>query len=97
MTRLHADPVEVRTAATAEGPVPEAFTWRGRDYVVHEVLTRWTSSGVWWRGGAEQLDDGEVQWWRVEASTGRRLGAGPGTYELSFRWSTGWAVRRVVD
>ena len=89
MTRLHADPVEVRTATTADGPEPEAFTWRGRRYVVHEVLARWTSSGTWWRGGAEELDDGEVQWWRVQAGTG--------VYELSFRWRTGWAVRRVLD
>jgi hypothetical protein len=50
MTRLHADPVEVRTAAAEQGPVPEQFLWRGRLYVVREVLARWTAAGWWWMG-----------------------------------------------
>jgi hypothetical protein len=46
MTRLHADPVEVRR----RDDVPEQFLWRGRLYVVRAVLARWTESGGWWRG-----------------------------------------------
>jgi hypothetical protein len=34
----------------ASGPVPDQFLWRGRLYVVREVLARWTESGSWWRG-----------------------------------------------
>jgi hypothetical protein len=45
MTRLHADPVEVR----CERDVPAQFLWRGRLYLVQEVLARWTESGQWWR------------------------------------------------
>lgn len=50
MTRLHADPVEVRKRDDA----PEQFLWRGRLYVVREVLARWTEAGRWWEGAAVQ-------------------------------------------
>jgi hypothetical protein len=86
MTRLYADPVEVRTRPEATGPVPEQFLWRGRLYLVREVLARWTATGAWWRdagaggsGAADGASDGadlpvpdtEQQWWRVEADSGR--------------------------
>lgn len=52
MTRLcfegRHDPVEVRR----RDDVPEQFLWRGRLYVVREVLARWTEAGGWWRGAA---------------------------------------------
>ncbi|MCW2777680.1 MAG: hypothetical protein JWN17_1405 [Frankiales bacterium] len=48
MTRLHTDPVEVRT----RDDEPEQFLWRDRLYVVREVLARWTEAGSWWQGGA---------------------------------------------
>ncbi len=50
MTRLHADPVEVRK----RDDQPEQFLWRGRLYVVREVLARWTEAGRWWEGTAVQ-------------------------------------------
>ena len=82
MTRLHSDPVEVRR----RDDVPEQFLWRGRLYVVREVLARWTEAGGWWRGtavrgltsgeaggsdGPASVDDHEQDWWRVEADSGR--------------------------
>jgi hypothetical protein len=113
MTRLHTDPVEVRR----RDDQPDQFLWRGRLYVVREVLARWTESGGWWRGdavraltagdatparthGAVQapaaLDDGERDWWRVEAGTGRA--SGTGVYDLCFDWSRGaWSLARVLD
>lgn len=103
MTRLHADPVEVRTAAAEHGPVPEQFLWRGRLYVVREVLARWTSAGSWWKNQEELddtgVDDREQQWWRVEADSGRlaALSGGSGTYDLCFSWRTGWSLKRVLD
>ena len=48
MTRLHTDPVEVRK----RDDEPEQFLWRGRLYVVQEVLARWTEAGSWWQGSA---------------------------------------------
>ena len=99
MSRVHADLVEVRTAAAEQGPVPEQFLWRGRLYVVREVLARWTTAGCWWEGSPQELDDRETQWWRVEADSGRlaALSAGRGTYDLCFSWRTGWSLKRVLD
>jgi hypothetical protein len=74
MTRQHADPVEVCTTATADGPVPDQFLWRGRRYLVREVLARWSASGPWWRaiqqGHLQEggLQEGDEQRWRVLAS-----------------------------
>lgn len=60
MTRLHADPVEVQRHDTGSGPDPAQFLWRGRLYVVREVLARWTESGSWWRAPAVRaLTSGE--------------------------------------
>ncbi len=88
MTRLHADLVEVHMAAAEHGPEPEQFVWRGRPYVVREVLARWTAAGSWW--SHQELDDREQQWWRV-------LTGGGGTYDLCLCWRTGWSLKRVLD
>ena len=92
MTRLHADPVEVRT----ERDLPSQFLWRDRLYVVRAVLSRWTESGGWWKGatvtalhtgagsaslggGGSDVDDRERSWWRVEADSGRASALSGGT------------------
>ena len=46
------------------------------------------------------IDDGERDWWRVEADSGRlaALSAGIGVYDLCFDWSGGaWSLARVLD
>ena len=137
MTRLHADAVEV----VRRDDEPAQFLWRGRLYVVREVLARWTESGGWWRSAAVRavsdgdgspqaapldtapipsspkwaqrawgepapdvgavvapgaIDDGEQDWFRVEAGAGRA--AGTGVYDLCFDWSSGgWSLARVLD
>ena len=137
MSRLHTDVVEVQR----RDDEPAQFLWRGRLYVVREVLSRWTESGGWWRSAAVQavgagdgaaetapletapipssakwaqrawgepapdvaasvgpagVDDGEQDWFRVEAGAGRA--AGTGVYDLCFSWSTGsWSLARVLD
>ncbi len=141
MSRLHTDPVEVHR----RDDTPAQFLWRGRLYVVREVLAHWTESGQWWRApsvsalssgdasepsdrspaplqtapvpaspewaqrawgepapdigasvGPAGVDDGERDWWRVEAGAG--LAAGTGVYDLCFAWSSGtWALARVLD
>jgi hypothetical protein len=93
MTRLHVDPVEVRTHVVESGPEPEQFLWRGRLYVVREVLARWTAAGAWWKGSPHEVDDKEQHWWRVEAGSLRSTG----TYDLCFSWAQGWTLRRVQD
>ena len=104
MSRRVTEPVDVHTRVEASGPVPDQFLWRGRLYVVREVLARWTESGSWWKGtsmsavvtGEEiatttlTVDDRSTQWWRVEADSGRlaALSAGRGVYDLCFTEST---------
>ncbi len=111
MTRRHADLIEVSTWAAPSGAEPAEFGWRGRRYLVREVLARWTESGTWWRGaavralnnGAEaqgELDDRPQQWWRVEADSGRlaAMSAGPGVYDLCLEQRTAaWTLKRVMD
>jgi hypothetical protein len=100
MTRLYVDPVEVRTRTEAAGPVPEQFLWRGRLYLVREVLARWTASGPWWQSASPVADDMEQEWWRVEASSGRlaALSGGSGIFDLCFCWGSGtWSLQRVID
>ncbi len=46
MSRRYGDEVEVRL----RDGVPEQFLWRGRLYLVREVLARWCGTGPWWRG-----------------------------------------------
>lgn len=104
MSRLLADAVEV----ARQDDLPAQFLWRGRLYVVREVLARWTESGGWWRSaavralssgaaaGSVSIDDGEQDWFRVEAGAGRA--AGTGVYDLCFDTTTGgWSLARVLD
>ena len=48
MTRLQTEPVQVHRREEQ----PDQFLWKGRLYVIHEVLSRWTESGGWWSGTA---------------------------------------------
>jgi hypothetical protein len=46
--------------------------------------------------GTAPLDDGEREFWRVEARAGRS--SPPGVFDLCFDWSAGrWQLVRVVD
>jgi hypothetical protein len=48
MTRRYDDPVDVRR----RDDVPAEFLWRGRLYVVRDVLAHWIETGAWWRAAA---------------------------------------------
>ena len=122
MTRLQTEPVDVRRRENE----PDQFLWKGRLYVVHEVLSRWTEAGGWWRAAALRaltagdhapagrpaepsaaahrgtastglaLDDGQSDWWRVEAGCGRF--SGTGVYDLGRSTASGtWSLSRVQD
>jgi len=63
MVRRYEEPIEVRADADADvdarqpyGAVPSAFIWRGRLYLVQEVLGHWRERRAWWR---EALDPAE--------------------------------------
>ena len=107
MVRRYEDPIEVRAGAggvervggidCAPDPTPSAFLWRGRLYVVRDVIGHWRERRAWWRGVLDpDEDDGdtggvstasgpyclEQEVWRVEASSGRL--AGTGVYDLGM-------------
>lgn len=109
MVRRFSDVVQVRPA---DGPQsrPEAFIWRGRLYVVREVLAQWRERRAWWREALDaeeaQVQPGtsitaaaaEQQVWRVEASPGWSFA--PGVYDLAHDESASgeqWSLVRVAD
>jgi hypothetical protein len=71
-------------------PAPSAFLWRGRLYVVRDVIGHWRERRAWWRDALDPdeqvaehgLDCLEQEVWRVEASPGRL--AGTGVYDLGM-------------
>jgi hypothetical protein len=105
MSRRYGDQVEVRR----RDEDPAEFLWRGRLYLVREVLAHWVETGSWWQAAttsgsaALSLDSAalaaEREVWRVLASPGRAYG--DGVYEITFDWSSpagsSWALRRTVD
>ncbi|WP_432511931.1 DUF6504 family protein [Kineococcus sp. SYSU DK001] len=51
--RRFSDEVHVRSGELAEGGrAPVQFIWRGRLYVVREVLSRWRERSAWWEHAA---------------------------------------------
>ena len=56
MTRQYDEPVHVRR----RDDVPSEFLWRGRLYVVREVLSHWVETGAWWQAPAARAVYGEV-------------------------------------
>lgn len=50
---------------------PIEFTYRGRRYRIHAVLSRWREAGGWWNRASDgnyRPDDGARALWRVEAA-----------------------------
>jgi len=84
-------------AVVLDEDVPVAFTWRGRSYVVREVLDHWRERRAWWRTALEAGDlvaeDLEERVWRVAASPGRALATG--VYDLGR--SRAWRLVRIAD
>ena len=124
MVRRYEEPIEVRAGMggvdrrdidrtgdidRASDPTPSAFLWRGRLYVVRDVIGHWRERRAWWREAldpdeevaAHGLDCLEQEVWRVEASPGRL--AGIGVYDLGMNNLggdgpvRGWRLLRVAD
>jgi hypothetical protein len=68
MGRVYGEPVEVQTR---EDGRPVRFAWRGRLYAVISVQEYWMVNRDWWRESAPVPARPELQFWRVEASTGQ--------------------------
>jgi hypothetical protein len=72
--RRFSDEVHVRSGAVGEVPdAPVQFVWRGRLYVVREVLSRWRERSAWWEHAA------------VAAVHGDEVPAGPGATATAVR------------
>lgn len=58
MVRRYEEPIEVRAladqAASEAAPMPDAFLWRGRLYVVRQVLDHWKERRPWWRDALDE-------------------------------------------
>ena len=74
---------------------PIEFTFRGKRFRIHAVLSRWCEAGGWWNrvsDGIYRPDDGARALWRVEAAPIGSLN----TFELERDEITGsWIVKQV--
>lgn len=113
--RRYDEPVEVRRgmvpgAGGAREEGPEQFLWRGRLYLVRDLVAHWVETGAWWQeadlgdippaerpGGNSGGGVGEEQQvWRVEAAAGRW--AARGVFDLALDPASGrWSLVRTVD
>src|SRR6202000_2982623 len=78
MARVYSEPVEVQAR---EDGRPVRFAWRSRLYAVIAVQEHWMVTRDWWRESAPVPARPELQFWRVEASTG----PGPPAGTLALR------------
>ena len=74
-----------RDMLEGSAPPPQAFIWRGRLYVVRQVIGHWRERRAWWREALDPVPGQPVgldvasrerQVWRVEASPGQVHGSG---------------------
>ena len=96
MSRVYGEPVKVGVGE--DGRRPALFVWRGKSYAVTSVIEHWIVNREWWQEPDPAPAHPELEFWRVEASAGRRQAntkpatqantqantqsRPPGTYEL---------------
>ena len=69
------------------------FVWRGRLHTVRAILEHWVINREWWQGAEPGPSEPELEFWRIEASSGQ--GVASGVYELRREVATGsWTLRR---
>lgn len=82
--RRYDDTIEVRRGLVNGTEAPEQFLWRGRLWLVHDVMAHWVETGAWWEQSQarsllgieaqrQEATDllGEREVWRVGAASGR--------------------------
>lgn len=100
MSRTYCDPIDVRRTGEPIPDRPSQFLWRGRLYVVREVIAHWIESSTWWGGSRRALEGAipahEHEVWRVEAQAGRSDSAG--VYDLRRDMAADrWVLARAMD
>jgi len=106
--RIYHDVIDVRRGLVAGQEAPEQFLWRGKLWVVRDVLAHWVETGAWW----EQADVAALLGVGVSSTAGRsgrrgadllgerdvwRVEAGRGRVPLGFGvfdLSFGWSDAR---
>jgi hypothetical protein len=88
-------PHEVIADGVGALATPIEFTFKGRRFRIHTVLSRWCEAGGWWNrvsDGIYRPDDGARALWTVEAAP---IGAVT-TFEIERDEATGqWLIRSV--
>lgn len=46
--RTYDEPIEVQRGLVAGQEAPEQFLWRGKLWVVRDILAYWVETGAWW-------------------------------------------------
>lgn len=93
MTRRRADGIDVRR----RDDVPAEFLWRGRLYVVREVLAHWVETPAWWTGSEASTLLGSDAGTLLGSDGGTVLGSGGGQAALSPRSTSQPAPAAVAD
>jgi hypothetical protein len=94
--RRYDDPIDVRRGMVAGQDAPEQFVWRGRLWVVREIIAHWVRTGAWWEHSEARDLLAESEVWRVEAGRGRAANAG--VFDLAFDWGDGrWLLVCSID
>lgn len=89
MSRIYSEPVNVQ--ARDDGR-PARFVWHGRLYTVQAILEHWVINREWWQDPTAEPGQPELEFWRIEASSGQGLTAG--VYELRRDAATdAWTLR----
>lgn len=86
------DPVEVRSSTSGPRREPEAFIWRGRLYVVRDVLAQWRERRAWWRDVAVDATPGADPADVGRESVGRGGTAAPTTLIAAAQEQQVWRV-----
>lgn len=92
------EPVETTTDATG---APAMFRWRGRRYIVSDVVAAWVEALPWWvgRGDGQESEQRHAQRhvWRVEAAPRTGAFGVYDLYEVPGGDGPQWALERVLD
>jgi hypothetical protein len=75
--RRYDDTIEVRRGLVNGAEAPEQFLWRGRLWLVHDVMAHWVETGPWWEQGEVRSLLGTD--FAFETGTDSGAGAGPGS------------------
>ena len=87
--RAYDELIEVRRGLVAGQEAPEQFIWRGRLWVVRDVVSHWVETGAWWD------QEGIAALLGVGAGAGSETAPGSGTTSTTTSTTTSMGVSAV--